>query len=184
VFASSSFFTFRARREGVVSVQRRAYVFFTAPRPRPARAGAGGSGIGVTVSEGFWNELRRAPVPVDMAVARALGDSPVNLHFYLWLALRAHGVRAGNFAAVPLFGKLGLVHQLGGGRYVQERDFRKRVKGWIERTRAVWPECPCVLREDGRALVMWHKPAEHDEPAMAAFRGRPLTERPTPVPLD
>jgi hypothetical protein len=173
VFASSTFFTFRARRDGVVAVQRRAFLFFAEPRLWSPAAAPGERTIRVTVSEGFWNELRRALMPIDLTVVRALAGSPVNLHFYLWLALRAHGVRPGNFADVPLFGKLGLVHQLGAGHYPQERDFRRHVRRWIDRTREAWPECPCVIKEDGRHLVIWHKTAEHDQHAITFLRSPP-----------
>jgi hypothetical protein len=134
---------------------------------------AGGSAAienAVTVSEGFWTDLRKHPVPVEMDVIRKLLPSPGCLDLYLWLALRAGRVRQGRFIRVPLFGASGLVDQLGSPEYGQPRDFRRKIRHWLSQTRNAWPVCPALLSSNGNDLLVWHRRAVHSDEAEVFLR--------------
>lgn len=55
---------------------------------------------------------------------------------------------------VPLFGEFGLVSQLGSADYARPRKFRERLAGWLNLVRAMWPDCPAYVDQDGIALVV------------------------------
>jgi Plasmid encoded RepA protein len=76
----------------------------------------------IVFSEEFWKEIREHPAPVDLAVVKALADSPGNLDFYVWLVWRCWTTK-GN-VSVPLFGTEGLVSHLGISEHLRQRDFR------------------------------------------------------------
>ncbi|MGH9439825.1 MAG: hypothetical protein ACRD22_18590, partial [Terriglobia bacterium] len=65
--------------------------------------------------------------------------------------LRGHSVR------IPLLGPAGLSQQLGTASYAVERTFRLTVSRWLRTVSALWPQCPAVLSEDGRMLIV-HAP--------------------------
>lgn len=123
----------------------------------------------VVLSEGFWRELRRSFVTYPMAVARALSARPANLDLMLWLAMRSGGIRPGGVAAVPLGGAGGLMRQLGLA-YAQARDFRSRVRSWLEQIRSLSAGWPAELSPDGRAVLVWHREPYHAPEAREFLR--------------
>ena len=54
--------------------------------------------------------------------------------------------------AVALFGASGLVNQLGSSDYSRPRKFREKLASWLDLVRALWPECPARINEDGTGL--------------------------------
>ena len=44
------------------------------------------------LSEGFYDQLRRHPVPVEEAAIRALANNSLALDVYCWLAYRLHSL--------------------------------------------------------------------------------------------
>ena len=46
------------------------------------------------LSEGFFEQLRRHPVPLEEAAIRAINNNPAALDCYLWLAYRLHALTA------------------------------------------------------------------------------------------
>jgi hypothetical protein len=120
----------------------------------------------VVLSEEFWNEIHDHPIPVDLAVVRALADSPGNLDLYIWLTWRCWTAKA--TAHIPLFGTEGLVQQLGVSRSLRDRDFRRQVKGWLLIIHRLWPECPAKLGDTGVVLVIdpWKRPGGFHNPAV------------------
>lgn len=46
------------------------------------------------LSEGFFEQLRRHPVPIEEAAIRAINNNPAALDCYLWLAYRLHALTA------------------------------------------------------------------------------------------
>jgi len=42
------------------------------------------------LSEGFFEQLRRHPVPLEEAAIRAINNNPAALDTYIWLAYRLH----------------------------------------------------------------------------------------------
>ena len=61
--------------------------------------------------------------------------------------------------ASPLFGKFGLVNQLGSIDYARPRKFREKLEGWLKLIRAMWPECPAAIDGDGTGLFIDHSSA-------------------------
>jgi hypothetical protein len=101
-------------------------------------------GSSLLLSERFWEEIRQHPVPVDLAVVRALVNNPGCLDFYTWLSWRCFVCRHDR-ELIPLFGPHGLSSQLGVEAYSRPRNFRKRIREWLRIVRMYWPECPAKL---------------------------------------
>lgn len=106
----------------------------------------------IELSHKFWEEIQAHPIPVDLAVVRALADSPGNLDLYVWLVWRCWTAK--REVRIPLFGPEGLIHQLGVSERTANREFRRRLKDWLRITRALWPECPAALADDANALIV------------------------------
>lgn len=115
----------------------------------------------VKLSDTFFNEIMAHPIPADLDAVRALADSPAALDLYMWLTYRCFALKPDQTADIPLFGPMGLVHQLGSEEYARERDFRRKMEGWLKTVRALWPACPAKLHNDGRYLHIRHALAVH-----------------------
>jgi hypothetical protein len=55
---------------------------------------------------------------------------------------------------VSLFGEFGLANQLGCVHYSRPRRFRERLELWLRLVRAMWPECPARISDDGQYLLV------------------------------
>ncbi len=103
----------------------------------------------------FANDIRQAPVPVDMETIIALKDKPSALDLYCWQALRSYQLtKTGRLAVVPLFGDTGLVAQLGtqGQQPRKLRQMLSLAQGYVK---AAWPECPNdITRKNGRDIFI------------------------------
>lgn len=106
----------------------------------------------IVLSEEFWKEIQEHPIPVDLAVVKALADSPGNLDLYVWLVWRGWTAKAP--VTVPLFGPEGLVSQLGISEKLRERDFRRQIGRWVKVIRHLWPDCPASLAESATSLFL------------------------------
>jgi hypothetical protein len=106
----------------------------------------------IVLSDEFWNEIQRHPIPLDLAVVRALADSPGNLDLYIWLVWRSWTAKTQ--VSIPLFGAEGLVSQLGNSENLRERDFRRQIAKWLQITRQLWPECSATISASGENLVL------------------------------
>lgn len=106
----------------------------------------------IVLSEEFWNEIQRHPIPVDLNVVRALADSPANLDLYIWLVWRRWTAKAQ--VNIPVFGPEGLVSRLGNSENPRERDFRRQIALWRQIARQRWPECAATLAESGENLLV------------------------------
>jgi hypothetical protein len=115
-----------------------------AVQPRPENV--------IVLSEEFWREIQDHPIPVDLAVIKALADSPGNLDLYVWLVWRCWTAKGP--ACVPLFGPEGLVSQLGISEKLRQRDFRRQILQWLKVIRQLWPDCPVSVAETGTCLIL------------------------------
>ncbi len=104
----------------------------------------------IRLSEAFWTELQRHPLPIDLQVVRALRDSPACLDFYCWLSWRSWTARGP--VEIPLLGESGLIHQFGRQAYTRDRQFKRSLARLLERIRQLWPDCPAKISTDGRSL--------------------------------
>jgi len=128
----------------------------------------------------FANDIRQAPVPIDMETIIALKDKPSALDLYCWQALRSYQLtKTGRPAVVPLFGDTGLVAQLGtqGQQPRKLRQMLSLAQGYVK---AAWPECPnYITRKNGRDIFIL-RPARAVAPkskcTLPGVRGRPRIE--------
>ena len=108
----------------------------------------------ILLSENFWSELQRHPIPIDLEAVKALANAPAQLDFYCWLVWRCWSAKGET--SIPLSGEAGLMAQLGISEKTAARDFRIQVRKWLVKTKALWPGCPARLAGDGTALIVSH----------------------------
>jgi hypothetical protein len=106
----------------------------------------------IVLSEEFYREIQAHPIPTDLEAARALSSSPAALDLFMWLCYRCFTARGKG--RVPLFGDFGLVSQLGSIEYARPRKFREKLEGWLNLIRAMWPECPARIDDEGTGLFV------------------------------
>lgn len=86
----------------------------------------------VTLSERFFEEIIRSPVPVDMRALRSLSRSPLALDIYTWLTYRLSYLRAPTIVPWPA-----LQAQFGAD-YKRARDFRAAFAEHLKAVLAVY----------------------------------------------
>lgn len=111
----------------------------------------------ILLSEEFWEELQRHPIPIELNVVKALATFPAQLDFYTWLVWRCWTARES--VTIPLIGASGLINQLGISEKTNARNFKIHVRQWLKKIKALWPECPAFLSLDGTKLIASHAEA-------------------------
>src|SRR5215831_529443 len=106
----------------------------------------------IVLSDEFYREIQAHPIPTDLEAARALSSSPAALDLFMWLSYRCFTARGKE--RVPLFGAFGLVSQLGSIEYARPRKFREKLESWLNLVRAMWPECPARIDDEGTGLFV------------------------------
>ncbi len=106
----------------------------------------------IVLSDEFFREISEHPIPTDLEAAKALSSSPAALDLFTWLSYRCF--TASGRERLPLFGESGLVRQLGSADYARPRKFREKLDGWLRLVRAMWPECPAQIDQDGGCLIV------------------------------
>jgi hypothetical protein len=127
----------------------------------------------IVLSEEFWREIQEHPIPVDLAVVKALADSPGNLDLYVWLVWRCWTAKGS--VSVPLFGPEALVSQLGISEKLRERDFRRQIVYWIKVIHQLWPECPRAWRKAEEACSFGPSKAARSFPQGRVILIPPIT---------
>jgi hypothetical protein len=107
----------------------------------------------VTLSEAFYKEIDSHRVPVEREVIAALAHAPGILDLYVWMVWKSWTLN-GSRACVPLFAPCGLGSQLGTTEYSAKKRFRQAISDWIVKVRALWPDCPAEISEDGTSLIV------------------------------
>ena len=105
----------------------------------------------ICLSEAFYQEIDQHRIPVEREVIAALAHAPGMLDFYMWVVWKSWTMGGGT-AHVPLFGDCGLTSQLGTTEYSARRRFRQILTDWIVNVKALWPECPAQISQDGQHL--------------------------------
>ncbi|MGX9967078.1 replication protein RepA [Roseomonas sp. F4] len=85
-------FSFGNDRRGVIVNQRLVEAFEYVANPDPRTRQSMRLIERVRLSQAFFDELRRHPVPVDRGAIRQLTKSPMAIDIYLWLAFRLHSL--------------------------------------------------------------------------------------------
>jgi hypothetical protein len=125
-------------------------LWFNRPESEPASEGPHYNTI--TVSEAFYREIDTHRIPVEREVVAALAHAPGMLDFYIWLVWRSWAIHSAP-THIPIVGPGSLKEQLGVADYPLERTFRLTLRRWLRHVRALWPECPARLSEDGSSLL-------------------------------
>ena len=107
----------------------------------------------ITLSKSFYDEIDQHRIPAEREVLAVLANAPGVLDFYVWLVWKSFTLR-GHMARIPLLGPSGLAMQLGNAPYAVERTFRLTLQRWLRTVRALWPECPANLSDDGGSLTI------------------------------
>lgn len=107
----------------------------------------------ITLSEAFYEEIGRHPIPVEREVVANLSNAPGVLDLYLWLVWKTWSL-SGHAIRVPLFGSGSLSDQLGNRQYSADRFFRRKLSCWLSEIKTLWPECPAEISCDGRSLSL------------------------------
>jgi hypothetical protein len=155
IFGATIFFGTDTQRERAAVIHRARFNFMSEARIWYARDAAHDTLPGelqneIALSDEFFGEILNHPIPTDMEAAKALSCSPAALDLFTWLSYRCFIARGRE--CVPLFGESGLMHQLGSSEYSRPRRFRERLACWLDLVRALWPECPAKINQDGTGL--------------------------------
>ena len=121
----------------------------------------------VVLSNEFYQEIMSHPIPTDLEAAKALSSAPAALDLFTWLSYRCFNAKGEE--RIPIFGDFGLVNQIGCAEYARPRKFRERLERWLDLVKALWPDCPAHISNDGDYLLV--------NRAHAVLDARPLAER-------
>jgi Plasmid encoded RepA protein len=111
---------------------------------RPDQAALWGSEV--ILSERFFESVRAAPVPVDLAALARLKGSPLRLDIYVWLTYRMHYLR--KLTTVPWEA---LAAQFGGD-YTRLRAFKAQFVKQLQAVRSVYPKVKIEPTKAGLVL--------------------------------
>jgi hypothetical protein len=98
------------------------------------------------LSEGFFEQLRKHPVPLEEAAIKALSNNAPALDCYLWLAYRLHVLKADRL--VPW---TALKAQFGTG-FSKLYHFKNKFPGTLALAQAVYPAARFDVTDDGVVL--------------------------------
>ncbi|HWD99240.1 MAG TPA: replication protein RepA [Bryobacteraceae bacterium] len=120
IFAATIFFGSDYQRERATVVHRARFNFMTEGRIWYSRDPdqqllPGDCQNMVRLSDEFYREIQKHPIPTDLEAAKALSSSPAALDLFTWLSYRCFTAKGRE--RVPLFGDFGLVTQLGSVEY-------------------------------------------------------------------
>jgi hypothetical protein len=98
------------------------------------------------LSEGFFEQLKRHPVPLEEAAIRAISNNPAALDAYLWLAYRLHVLTSDKLITWKA-----LKSQFGGG-YKELFHFKPRFTQALALATAVYPAAKIDIIDQGVIL--------------------------------
>ncbi|MGH9398318.1 MAG: replication protein RepA, partial [Terriglobia bacterium] len=158
IFAATIFFGMNDQTSGSLVVDWARFHFFdrvhlwfhkseTEPRATAATENS------VVLSEAFYDEIDKHPIPVEREVVSTLANAPGVLDLYLWLVWKTWSLN-GHSVRIPLFTSGGLGDQLGIREYCADRFFRRKLNHWLSEIKVLWPECPAGISTDRQTLVL------------------------------
>jgi hypothetical protein len=104
------------------------------------------------LSENFYEQLRKHPVPLEEAAIRAINNNSMALDLYCWLAYRLHVLTAPR----PV-GWKALMGQFGAA-YKEQFHFKPRFLENLHLALAVYPDAKVEVNERGLVLCPSHPP--------------------------
>ncbi len=113
------------------------------------------------LSEGYYEQLRKHPVPLQEAAIKAVANNSAAMDAYIWLAYRLHALTRDTKVTWPA-----LKAQFGTS-YKELYHFKSKWPKALELALAVYPEARVEVRDDGVIL----KPSKPPVPLrLAALR--------------
>lgn len=100
----------------------------------------------VKLSEGFFEELQRHPVPLQESAIRALSNNSQALDVYCWLAYRLHSLKA------PTAVTWKALYAQFGANYSTLKNFRMRFSDSLTMAMAVYPDAKVDVEQSGLVL--------------------------------
>lgn len=98
------------------------------------------------LSEGFFDQLRKHPVPLEEAAIKALSNNAPALDAYLWLAYRLHALKSDRLVTwVALKGQFGT-------GFVKLAQFKYKFQSTLQLATAVYPEAKIEITPAGVIL--------------------------------
>lgn len=98
------------------------------------------------LSEGFFDQLRKHPVPLEEAAIKALSNNAPALDAYLWLAYRLHALKSDRLVTW-----IALKGQFGTG-FVKLAQFKYKFQSTLQLATAVYPEAKIEITPAGVIL--------------------------------
>ena len=98
------------------------------------------------LSEGFFEQLKKHPVPLEEAAIKALSNNAPALDAYLWLAYRLHALKADRLVTWAA-----LKGQFGSG-FVKLAQFKFKFQGTLQLATAVYPAAKIEVTTAGVIL--------------------------------
>jgi len=98
------------------------------------------------LSEGFFDQLRKHPVPLEEAAIKALSNNAPALDAYLWLAYRLHALKSDRLVTW-----IALKGQFGTG-FVKLAQFKYKFQSTLQLATAVYPEAKIEVTPVGVIL--------------------------------
>lgn len=98
------------------------------------------------LSEGFFEQLKKHPVPIEEAAIKSISNNPAAMDAYLWLAYRLHVL-----SCDKLITWKALKSQFGTG-YKKLFHFKPRFTAALNLATAVYPDANIDIREEGVVL--------------------------------
>ena len=158
IFGATMFFGTESTSAAARVVHRTRFNFLSEATIWYQQDGVGGENV-VILSEEFFAELMAHPIPTDLEAVKVLVAAPGVLDLFVWLSYRCFTAKGKE--SIPLFGPLGLTHQIGCADYSRPRRFSAMLDQWLNTIRAVWPECPARISHDGMSISLNHRSAIH-----------------------
>lgn len=109
------------------------------------------------LSEGFFEQLKRHPVPIEEAAIRVLSNNSMALDLYAWLAYRLHSLKTPK----PVSWRA-LKPQFGAG-FGRMNNFRASFRDNLTLAMAAYPAARVDIQEEGLILHPSHPPVKPRE---------------------
>jgi hypothetical protein len=106
------------------------------------------------LSEGFFEQLQRHPVPIEEAAIKALNNNAPGLDIYLWLAYRLHSLSSDRLVTWKA-----LKMQFGTG-FKEMFHFKPRFTSSLALAMAVYPDAKLEVTEQGVVLKPSRSPVQ------------------------
>ncbi len=109
------------------------------------------------LSEGFFEQLKRHPVPLEESAIKAVSNNSMGLDCYVWLAYRLHALKA----PTPVTWRA-LRTQFGAG-FGRSDNFRTHFSASLRLALAVYPEARADLSDEGIVLYPSKPPVSKEK---------------------